>query len=649
MKLTSMKRWAAQTLQARGRTRVEGKNMFGSAVMRVVMTFVLVVPLLALVTPTSRAANLAQAGAWAFPNRGFRVPITVNPGTFARTDKTAEIQLNFAQLVGSGNTFVPSSLAVAEVDAAGAVIDNNVVFQFDDPDTNGDGRLIFLMKGTTAAGAERRFQVYFSASGSFTAPTFADRVVVTDEPNYEGQASFKIETKDADGTTTNTTFQYHKQGGGFAAMIDRQGNDWIGYAPGNRSFRGILSGTELGQPGATGGSSTKESDGPLKTTIRTKNPGDQTNSNEYIWEIYPNYATLTVVRLRTSNGKPVPYWFSYTGSAGAAIEPQDNIIFGNEKTKDTTPGSVLSDTIKPEWAAFRDAATTRSLFLASSLNDGIGDTYNRQENSGPSAATPKVPAVVMVFGRPNAGASPRLIATNAKFTIGFAETKDFPQLSGTTNNAYQGLTVNAGNVEQRQNQPPTAVNDTASTTPGTPVTIDVTANDTDADNDTLVPAVVTQPANGTVGAGTGNTLVYTPTANFTGTDTFTYRVSDGAAQSQPATVTITVSQQAATVVATNDTAGVAPGQSVTISVLSNDTVPAGATATVTVVTQPTNGKVEPGQNNTLVYTPNQGFTGTDTFTYRITVGSTSSAPATVTVNVAAGAGGGRVFLPLTVR
>jgi hypothetical protein len=638
-----MKRWAAQTLQARGRTRVEGKNMFGSAVMRVVMTFVLVVPLLALVTPTSRAANLAQAGAWAFPNRGFRVPITVNPGTFARTDKTAEIQLNFAQLVGSGNTFVPSSLAVAEVDAAGAVVDNNVVFQFDDPDTNGDGKLVFLMKGATAAGAERRFQVYFSASGSFTAPTFADRVVVTDEADYEGQASFKIETKDADGTTTNTTFQYHKQGGGFAAMIDRQGNDWIGYQNNtNRSFRGILSGAGFGQPGTTTGNSVKQSDGPLKATIRSTGANDVA----YTWDIYPNYATLTVNEIPTGGS----YWFAYTGAPGGTVTNDDTVVRPNGDVVATTVGISWTQKLNPEWIYTADATLTRSLFFAHTTSAGGFDTKEDSfQTNGRSGSSGTDAAVVVAFGR-KANTSTKQITTEGdRFTIGYAESKIFGSVEGTINGTFRGLTVNAGNVEQRQNQPPTAVNDTASTTPGTPVTIDVTANDTDADNDTLVPAVVTQPANGTVGAGTGNTLVYTPTANFTGTDTFTYRVSDGAAQSQPATVTITVSQQAATVVATNDSAGVAPGQSVTISVLSNDTVPAGATATVTVVTQPTNGKVEPGQNNTLVYTPNQGFTGTDTFTYRITVGSTSSAPATVTVNVAAGAGGGRVFLPLTVR
>ena len=53
------------------------------------------------------------------------------------------------------------------------------------------------------------------------------------------------------------------------------------------------------------------------------------------------------------------------------------------------------------------------------------------------------------------------------------------------------------------------------------------ANDTDADGDPLTATLVSGPANGTLTLNADGSFVYTPNANFNGTDTFTYSVSDG--------------------------------------------------------------------------------------------------------------------------
>ena len=91
---------------------------------------------------------------------------------------------------------------------------------------------------------------------------------------------------------------------------------------------------------------------------------------------------------------------------------------------------------------------------------------------------------------------------------------------------------------------PIAVGDTASTTPGAPVTIDVTAND--AGNDSMIDpttvTIVSAPGNGTasVDAATG-VVTYTTNAGFTGTDIFMYTVNDDNGRtSNAASVTITV-------------------------------------------------------------------------------------------------------------
>jgi len=97
--------------------------------------------------------------------------------------------------------------------------------------------------------------------------------------------------------------------------------------------------------------------------------------------------------------------------------------------------------------------------------------------------------------------------------------------------------------EAPPNTAPVAADDEAETDHGVPVTIDVLANDTDADADDLVLDAVTQPANGTA-AIDGDQVTYTPNAGFSGADTFTYTVADGRGGSDEATVTVIVHEPA---------------------------------------------------------------------------------------------------------
>ncbi|MEE8452919.1 MAG: Ig-like domain-containing protein, partial [Thermoguttaceae bacterium] len=80
---------------------------------------------------------------------------------------------------------------------------------------------------------------------------------------------------------------------------------------------------------------------------------------------------------------------------------------------------------------------------------------------------------------------------------------------------------------------------------GSSLTIDpadgVLANDVDPDGDSLTAAVVTGPAHGSVTLGDDGSFEYRPDDGYSGTDTFTYRASDGELESDPIVVTVTVS------------------------------------------------------------------------------------------------------------
>lgn len=120
----------------------------------------------------------------------------------------------------------------------------------------------------------------------------------------------------------------------------------------------------------------------------------------------------------------------------------------------------------------------------------------------------------------------------------------------------------AGNISHKAtvsftigiNQPPVAVDDTATTTAGTPVNVSVLTNDSDPDGDALTVTSFTQGANGTV-TFVANVATYTPAAGLTGNDSFTYTISDGHGGSATATVNVSVSPTGPTITSFNPTNG----------------------------------------------------------------------------------------------
>ncbi len=279
------------------------------------------------------------------------------------------------------------------------------------------------------------------------------------------------------------------------------------------------------------------------------------------------------------------------------------------------------------------------------------------------------------------------------------------------------------------NRAPVAADDSDTTLQDQPVTVDVQANDSDADGDALTTANVTAPANGTATINAGDTVTYTPNTGFVGADSFDYTIQDGFGGAATATVTVNVTAvndppnvtnpgtqandenqsvslqvtasdpdgdvliysainlppdltidsstglitgtvsfdavvhpaiqdvYAVTVdvtdgltttsvnfdwtitdvnrapVAVDDNASTVHDSAVTVDVLANDSDADGDTLTVAGVSAPANGTVAVNVNNTVSYTPDAGFVGTDNFTYTIDDGFGGSATATVNVDV----------------
>jgi VCBS repeat-containing protein len=119
----------------------------------------------------------------------------------------------------------------------------------------------------------------------------------------------------------------------------------------------------------------------------------------------------------------------------------------------------------------------------------------------------------------------------------------FVNLSNATNAAIydaQGIGTITDN-DPPPNTTPTAEPDSYATEEDTVLSANVLSNDSDPDSgDTLTAVVVNGPTNGELDLNADGSFTYTPNADFNGTDSFTYRASDGSADSNVATVTITV-------------------------------------------------------------------------------------------------------------
>ncbi|MEM9357080.1 MAG: Ig-like domain-containing protein, partial [Pseudomonadota bacterium] len=167
--------------------------------------------------------------------------------------------------------------------------------------------------------------------------------------------------------------------------------------------------------------------------------------------------------------------------------------------------------------------------------DGVDDLIIGATGAGPIGNRAAGGSYV-VFGRQN------LMASDFQLTIEAAATDTNPVTSSTdTTTASTTVAVSS----QQPNTAPEASDDADYTidednTLSIGAAAGVLGNDTDADGDPLTTTLVTGVANGTLTLNADGSFDYTPNADFSGTDSFTYVANDGAEDSAEATVTITV-------------------------------------------------------------------------------------------------------------
>ncbi|MBP2281023.1 CshA-type fibril repeat protein/VCBS repeat-containing protein [Psychrobacter sp. PL19] len=217
----------------------------------------------------------------------------------------------------------------------------------------------------------------------------------------------------------------------------------------------------------------------------------------------------------------------------------------------------------------------------------------------------------------------------------------------TTASAIETITVTP------VNDAPVAVNDAYTVAEDRSVALNPLKNDSDIDGNPLTVTSINGTAltgaaqsitvpNGSVSIDSNGGILFTPEANFNGSVSFPYTISDGSTTAS-AIETITVTPVNDAPVAVNDAYTVAEDRSVALNPLKNDSDIDGNPLTVTSIngtaltgaaqsiTVP-NGSVSIDSNGGILFTPEANFNGSVSFPYTISDGSTTaSAIETITV------------------
>lgn len=208
---------------------------------------------------------------------------------------------------------------------------------------------------------------------------------------------------------------------------------------------------------------------------------------------------------------------------------------------------------------------------------------------------------------------------------------------GTDTSATQTFTINVTSV----NDAPAATADTYSTAENAPLSIaasGVLSNDTDVEGDSLAAVLVNGPSHGTLTLNANGSFVYTPSANYNGPDSFTYRANDGVVDSNITTVSLVVTPVNYAPVAVADSYTTAEDTNLSVvanGVLTNDTDADADLLSARLVSGPSHGTLVFNPNGSFSYSPNANYNGPDSFTYRANDGTLDSGIATVNLSVAA--------------
>ena len=314
--------------------------------------------------------------------------------------------------------------------------------------------------------------------------------------------------------------------------------------------------------------------------------------------------------LGSINGNQIIYTPTqdYNGEDTFTYKANDGNLDSNTATVSITINSVNDAPVTTDQTASTNEDTAVDITLTSS--DVESDTITFSIVSDVSNGTTTLSGATVTY------------TPSANFNG--TDTFTFKANDGTDDSNTSTVTITVAAV----NDAPVTSDQTASTDEDTAV--DITLSSTDVEGDSVTYSIVSDVSNGSTSL-SGSTVTYTPTADWNGTDTFTFKANDGTDDGNTSTVTITVAavNDAPVAIAVNSPTNEDTAKFITLSATDVE----GSSLTYSIVSNPSNGSLGNVNGSTVFYTPNTNWNGTDTFTYKANDGSLDSNTATVTVTV----------------
>ena len=309
-------------------------------------------------------------------------------------------------------------------------------------------------------------------------------------------------------------------------------------------------------------------------------------------------------------------------------------------------GTVADTLINGGSTAFSHATATVSL-VVNPVNDapvGTGESFTVNEDGvlagsvlGNDTDIDSDPLTAELVGGPSHALS---FTLNPDGTFSYTPAGNFNGTDSFTYKANDGTTnsnvVTVSLTINPVNDAPVGTGESFTVNEDGVLAGSVLGNDTDIDSDPLTAVLVTGPSHAlSFTLNPDGSFNFTPTANFNGSDAFTYKANDGTTNSNVVTVSLTINPVNDAPVATGESFAGNEDDVLTGSVLGNDTDIDSDPLTAVLVAEPSHGTLTLNSNGTFSFAPTPNFNGSDSFTYKTNDGTADSNVVTVSITITA--------------